>query len=227
MNFGPVSFQSNLNDLGDAILKFAEVYTKKDLPEILRDQANKLSCCDFGPDNRGLFQESAMTSPSEQTLTALPPQLNWHVKRVGRPVFTEGYQLLVHKRGALKGQFRRNKKGQITHKLIGQEGEMDRRIRHRLSQASGWLSPRLSRYGNGAAAAAGQRQRAQVVLVLTGNQLSVSISNTSTAALEVAERTGYIARALVNRRADLLVYANRKLAERTAELNNQKLPAPH
>ena len=227
MNFGPVSFQSNLDDLGDAILKYAEVYTKKDLPEILRDQANKLSCSDFGDGNRGLYQESAATAPSAEKLTALPPELNWRIKRTNRPVFTLGYQLLVHKRGTLKGQFRRNKKGQITHKLIGQEGEMNRRIRHIGYHASGWLSPRLSRYANGEAAAAGQRQRAVVTLVLTGTRLSVTITNTSTAALEVAERTGYLARALINRRADLMVYVNRKLAERTAELNAQKLPAPH
>ena len=234
MTSGPVSYQSTLDDLAREILEYAEVYTRKDLPEILEDQANKLSCFGFSDDAQGLFQESSLTAPSAEYLTALPAELGYHIRRgktkdgVTRPLFTEGYQLLTYKRGARKGQYRKNKRGEILHKIIGVEGEMNRRIRARLYQAAGWLSNALPRYAGSAARNAGQQpNRAVVALVLTGERLSISITNTSAAALEVAERTGYLAQALANRAHDLFVYTSRKRREREEEFNAKKMPAPH
>ncbi len=233
MKYGPVTYESNLGALGDSILAYAEVYTKKELPEILLDQAAKLSCNALGEGAQGLFQESAATAPSVELLEALPQQQNWRIKRrdketgVVRPIFTEGYYRITYKRGVRKGQRMVDKRGKYTGKLVGVEGVIPRRERARLWQASGWLSARLGKYASGAASSAGhQGNRAVVTLVLTGPTLSVEITNTSKAALEVAERTGYMARAVVNRIQDLDAYTRRKWEELLDKLNSTQLPAP-
>ena len=233
MQYGPVTYQSNLPALGAAIVAYAEVYTKKDLPAILVDQGAKLSCNALGEGAQGLFQESAATAPSIELLEALPQAQNWRIKRrdkktgVVRPIFTEGYYRIARTRGKRAGERFVNKKGQFYGKLVGVEGVIPRRERARLFQAAGWLSPRLGKYASGVASAAGQKNdRAIVTLVLTGPVLSVEITNTSPAALEVAERTGYLTRAVVNRINDLILYTERKWAELVAQLSSLALPAP-
>ena len=209
-----VTYRSNFPELGKAILLYAEVQTKKDLPEILEDQANKLACSDFGEGAQGLYQESAKTAPSQAMLLDLPAQRNYRIKHPGRPLLTQ-FEQRAFKRG--------KKKGQVRAVQVGVEGEMNRRARHRFYQAAGWLSARLSKYARGRNRG---QDRAQVTLQLTGTSLYVLIANNSPAAGEVADRTGYLARAVNARVADLMAYVTRKITESAQAFNRQRLGRP-
>ncbi len=216
MQYGPVTYQSNLPALGAAILAKLEV-SKKSLPALMEEQATRLSF--------DLFHASAATAPTPEYLDALPASRGYRIRHPGRPLFTEGYALLTYKRGARKGEYRHNRKGQIAHKLIGVEGEISRRQRHAGFQAAGWVSSRVKTAS--LAASVGQKpNRAVIEMVLTGDVLSVAITNTSPAALEVAERTGYMTRAVVRRIQDLETYTAQKAAELGSQITSLTLPAP-
>lgn len=217
---------SNLPEFCEALTQFAAVWQAgRDTPldAILIDQANKLDNSDFGAGNRGLYQEACAIAPSEDELMGLPEKLGWRIKRQSGPIFTQATALARYRRGKKKGQYKVDKRGRIRHSPLGAEGEINRRIRHRFYQATGWLTPRLSKY----APLPSGVDRAGVVIQQEGGIISCVITNFSTMAGEVAERTGYLARAITNRERDMGAYIMRKFDELRTDLQSTHLPPPH
>lgn len=207
-------YESNIANLCEAVTEYASVHNMREpVEEILVDQANKLSF--WKGENPGLFQEACAIAPSRDKLEALPITRGWKILRAVdisgtrksqaegqagpfRPIFNKNeYHTLT--RGKRKG-------ATTVRRVQGtMEGEIDRRVRHRLYQAIGWLSPRLSKYGRA------NRDKAVVFIQTSGNTLSVVIRNQSNHAAEIAGRTGYVERAVKNRYNDLMIYLGKHL----------------
>ena len=219
MKSGPVTFTSNIGDLGDMIAAKLRGFIENDVPALMEDQGARLSCFPGNGSEQGLFQAGAALAPSEQFLLDLPGRRAYRITHPGRLMFTDGVRPATGKSRPRPGRPRTT---------VGLEGEMQKRAKHRGYHAAGWLSDRLGRYAGGAAESFGQKgNRAVVALVLTGNQLSVSITNTAPAALEVAERAGYLEEVVGSHLEILLARVVQKQDELFKQLNSQQLPAPH
>lgn len=185
-----MGYTSNYQSFADSVSDMAVLWSdRQPIEETLIDQANKLSCSNFGPDNQGLFQHAQKLAPSKDALVALPIQLDWHIKREpGTPIFST-YKNFTPKRGRNAGKTRR-----VTDK----PGEIETRIRHRFYQAAYWLSARLSKYAGGK-----NGDKAIVFIETSGAEMSVIIRNNASGADRVAARYGYIEDALMQRQADI------------------------
>lgn len=226
-------YKSNIPELLEVMQQYADL-RGMELSEVMVDQANKLSCSDFGGQNVGLFQLAAKTAPDIAELVALPQKLGWRIKRKNRPVFTL-YREVVRKRGKYAGQVRRVRVKRKTGEGAGKsmaKGEISIRIARRFYQAIGWLSPTLSRYERALAKEgnfmSGRSKRkappAQVELRLQGDQLFVIITNRSKNSAEVNRRHGdYVQVALEMRKKDMIDYINRKLSEKAKEIESAPL----
>jgi hypothetical protein len=192
------------------------------LPDVLVDQANKLSCSDFGDGKRGLFQEAADLAPSMEEIFALPVKLDWHIKRRGRPVLTM-YEQKAYKKGPKKGQMREVRRKGADGKNM-KAGEIQRRLAARYYQATGWLSEVLAKEIK-----SGRLKRqacATVYLKLTGDVLSVTLTNPRKNSAEVNLAHGdYVQKALNARVADMLEYVNRHLDRVTVQFGGRELKA--
>jgi hypothetical protein len=207
-----MSYESSLSEMADALKAYCDIRShKQPLEDILVDQANKLSCSNFGPDNQGLFQEAAALAPTKEYLMQLPMQRNWLISHPGRPIFTRTETYTIS-RGKNKGQ-------QRTRKVKGtQTGEMETRIKHRFYQAQNWLSSKLSKYATGGMQ---NKDRATVEVQTEGEKLEIAIRNNAEGAAEVAEKTGYIIRAIQNRTRDMQVHIQRHLDDSASEFNRK------
>lgn len=88
-------------------------------------------------------------------------------------------------------------------------------------QASGWLVPGLTDIGGEGSRV--KTIRGRVDMQLTGDRPSITLTNTSPNALEFANRTGYMARAVYNQTQDMLVYIQKHL-DLTAREFSKKYP---
>lgn len=219
------SWDSGDLDLFTVLKGYAQV-RNLELGEVMLDQAAKLSCSNFGGDNKGLFQYAADTAPNIEELLALPQRLGWRIKRKGRPVFTQTEQR-VAKSGKYKGQMRtfrvKRKTGDGAGKALA-KGEINIRIARRFYQAIGWLAPMLSKYERQMNGVQAKHKRkappATVTLRLEGDQISVIITNRAKNSQEVNMRHGnYVQVALNARKADMLDYLERKLSELTERMD--------
>jgi len=190
------------------------------LPEIMHDQAAKLSCSDFGDGKVGLFQEAAAIAPTMKELFALPAKLHWHIKRRGRPVLTM-FTETVYKRGKKKGQKREVRARRADGEKI-LAGEIQRRMAARLYQATGWLSHVLD-----AEVKSGRLKKQASGIVefkLEGDVMIVSITNPRKNSAEVNMAHGnYVQRAIDNRVIDMLEYIERHKDRVAVEFNSGRL----
>lgn len=84
-------------------------------------------------------------------------------------------------------------------------------------QSTGWLN-RVYKGKNKDAIRHVRNPRGEVEQSLTGLQPYIILTNRTPGAAEFAEKTGYVQRAIDNRAKDMLVYVQRKLAERAKKL---------
>jgi hypothetical protein len=202
--------------LADALLD-KNRYDRKTFQETVIDQARKLACSDFGPGNRGLFQEAYALAPTPAQLRALPEKLNWHIRRRNRPVFTQ-YEVRKRKRGQYAGQigvFRKKTLAGVKMKA----GEIERRIASRGYMASGWLNAFLVKQAPGLRNIIVGNDRAKIQVKLGGTNPRITLINSTPNAGPYAARTGYIERAIEARIIDMYAYIRRKMKESATVFN--------
>jgi hypothetical protein len=94
-----------------------------------------------------------------------------------------------------------------------------RKVQAGYFQASGWLVPGLIDIsGEGSQV---KTIRGKVSMQFNGNKPSITLTNTSPRALEYANRTGYMARAVYAQTQDMLVYIKKHLDLTAAEFSKK------
>lgn len=218
------TYQSDIPGALDVMRQYADLRGLA-LSDVFVDQAAKLSCSNFGGDNKGLFQYAADIAPTVEELVALPEKLGWRIKRKGRPVFTQKEEKMAT-RGKYKGQMRKvrvkRKTGEGKGKALA-KGEISIRIARRFYQAIGWLNPAINKYERKEGGVRSRQKKkappALVTLRLQGDTLVLIIENRAKNSQEVNLMYGdYVKHALNARVEDMTAYISRKLEERAAEL---------
>lgn len=218
------AYQSEIPGALDVMRQYADL-RGMGLSEVFTDQAAKLSCSNFGGENKGLFQFAADIAPTTEELASLPEKLGWRIKRRGRPIFTQ-YTEKMATRGKYKGQMRKVRVKRMTGEGKGKslaKGEIAIRIARRFYQAIGWLNPAVNKYERKDGGVKSRQKKkappALVTLRLQGDTLILIIENRAKNSEEVNMRHGdYVRRALDVRIEDMTAYIERKLEERAAAL---------
>lgn len=199
---------------------FAEYarHNRRSRPVLLQHQADQLA---FELQRQARLEGGK----TKAEIRALPQRLGYRIRRRLASGLSKGVDVL-----------KRNRKGKFAYKSVAASAKraalnagharvsIKQEIRLRLRwagvyQASGWITSRLG-LARGRTRIANPRGR--VIAKFTGIRPSITLINQTPGAAEFAAKTGYVARALRLRIADMRRYIARKLGEEAGFLTRSR-----
>lgn len=185
-------------------------YNRRSRPDLLRESADKLAA--------QLQIEAAKEGPGTRAeIAALPTRLGYRIRRR----LAQGLSKNPNRKGnkSLAATIERGASASgRQHVTVAEEIQL--RLRWAgFYQASGWITSRLTLSAGRTRIA---RPRGRIITHMAGSKPAITLVNQTPGALEFANKTRYMLRAIRARIADMQTYVQRKMKEQAAEFSKPK-----